>query len=216
MSFGMLGIVPTMTEEQMARKIEMDKKGAEQAAYAIDLGQNMLFGAMAGEGIDPALKGKSYDFKDVREANPTLDQIMKGVTLPNSPSFNITYPKPQVEALDFAAEVLLDPMAIPIVKGGKSVVEGVKNQAAKVMPTLTAQLPNYVPGYYGANQVGAMVNWLGTMGGPAAVKGLTSGKAQALQKETGVVPTTQEVIEESLKTMDSKAPTDSEYRLLTL
>lgn len=213
MSFGMLGIAPITNEEQMERKLAMELEQAEQLAYAIDLPQNMLFGAMVGEGVDPALRGKSYGFEDVRKANPTLDNIIKGATLPNSPTFNQTYPQPQPEAVDFAAEVLLDPINVPVASGLKSIAKGVKNQASKVMPTLTGQLPNYVPGYYGANQVGAMVNWLGTMGGPAAVKGLASGSAQALQKETGVVPTTQEVIKDNLKIMDSKEPTDSKYRL---
>lgn len=106
-NFGMLGIVPTMTEEQMARKIALDKKNMEQVGYGVALPQNMLFGTLAGEGTDPALKGKSYSFEDVRKANPALDRIAKGLTLPQS---NETYFKPQVGGLDFAAEMTLDPI----------------------------------------------------------------------------------------------------------
>ena len=175
---------------------EQMKQEADAMLYASDLSQNMLFGAMIDgmQGTTEALKGKSYDFSDVREANPTLDSIVKGITLPAGPSTTYRVPEPQPEGLDFLAEVLLDPINYPIASVGTG-----KELVSDNVDTLTANLPNFVPGYYGPNRTAAMAKWLATLGFPAAGRGVLSPRGQALQKETGISAVTQDVIKNGIE-----------------
>jgi len=189
------------------RTLEQARQESDSSLYYADLPQNMLFGALINgkEGTTDALKGEAYGFEDVRAANPTLDAIVKGLTLPAGPSTTYKVPEAQPGAVDFLAEVLIDPVNIPVAAVGKGLFNTARDLASENVDTLTASLPNFVPGYYGPNQVGAMAKWLATMGGPGAAKALLSPAGQALQKETGISATTQQVIKETLDTMD-KAP----------
>ena len=119
---------------------EQMKQEADAMLYASDLSQNMLFGAMIDgmQGTTEALKGKSYDFSDVREANPTLDSIVKGITLPAGPSTTYRVPEPQPEGLDFLAEVLLDPINYPIASVGTGLFRTGKELVSDNVDTLTA------------------------------------------------------------------------------
>lgn len=180
---------------------EQMKQEADAMLYASDLSQNMLFGAMIDgmQGTTEALKGKSYDFSDVREANPTLDSIVKGITLPAGPSTTYRVPEPQPEGLDFLAEVLLDPINYPIASVGTGLFRTGKELVSDNVDTLTANLPNFVPGYYGPNRTAAMAKWLATLGFPAAGRGVLSPRGQALQKETGISAVTQDVIKNGIE-----------------
>jgi hypothetical protein len=180
---------------------EQMKQEADAMLYASDLSQNMLFGAMIDgmQGTTEALKGKSYDFSDVREANPTLDSIVKGITLPAGPSTTYRVPEPQPEGLDFLAEVLLDPINYPIASVGTGLFRTGKELVSDNVDTLTANLPNFVPGYYGPNRTAAMAKWLATLGFPAAGRGVLSPRGQALQKETGISAVTQDVIKKGIE-----------------
>ena len=187
------------------RTPEQIKQEAEASVYYADLPQNMLMGALTDgmQGTTDALGGKSFGFSDVRGANPTLDSIVKGITLPAGPSTTYSVPKPQPGAVDFLADVLIDPVNVPIAAVGKGLFNTGRELVDKNVDTLTANLPNYVPGYYGANRTGAMAKWLATLGGPAAGKAVLSPTGQALQKETGISAVTQQVIKDSIETMDN-------------
>jgi hypothetical protein len=105
--------------------------------------QQALFGALS-EGSEGASKGfkgeQTYDFEDVRKANPTIDSIVKGLALPAGPSTTYSVPEPQMGGADFVAETLLDPANA--VGGGAAV--RAKKLVDKASDKLGGRLLEYV------------------------------------------------------------------------